>query len=114
MARDDDLEDDRRPLGDEHLVAQILGARLEVRHRAGSTLSTIESELVVISGTALGVLQTVWQEKESTIEGDGLDLLAPELVGDHDHRKAEVLLGLAHLRQQVLADRLQFRSAEGL
>ena len=102
VAADDDLEDDGRALGDEHLVAEVLGLDLEVGHGAGAALLAVEAELVVVGGAALGVLEAVRQQQQAPLEIDGLDLLAPELVGEADHREAEILLAEAHAFQQVL------------
>src|ERR1700727_2552019 len=112
MTTDDDLQDDGRPLGDEHLVAEILGAGLEVGDGAGAALAAVQSEFVIIGWTTLSVLEAVRQQQESAVEWDGLDLLAPELVGDADHGEAEGFLGLTHLTEEVLAEFLQGRTGE--
>ena len=96
VAADDDLEDDRRAFGDQHLVAEVLGLDLEVGDGAGAALPAIEAELVVVGGAALGVLEAVRQQQQPALEIDGLHLLAPELVGEADHREAEILLAQAH------------------
>ena len=67
--RDDDLEDDRRALGDEHLVAEFLGLGLEVGDGAGAALLAVEAELVVVGRAALGVLEAVRQQQEPAVEG---------------------------------------------
>ena len=41
------------------------------------------------------------QQQQPAVEGDGLDLLAPELVGDADHREAEILLAEAQLAEKI-------------
>jgi hypothetical protein len=107
VAADDDLEDDWRPLGDEHLVAELLGLDLEVGDGAGAALLAVEAELVVVGGAALGVLEAVRQQQQAALEADGRHLLAPEFVAQGDHGEAEVLRAEAHLPEQVLAHLLQ-------
>ena len=75
--------------------------RLEVGDGAGAALLAIEAELVVVGRAALGVLEAVRQQQQPAVEGDGLDLFAPELVGDADHREAEILLAEARCRGAV-------------
>ena len=101
VAADDDLQDDRRAFGDQHLVAQLLGLALEVGDGAGAALPAVEAELVVVGRAALGVLQAVRQQQQPALERDGRHLLAPELVGDADHREAEILLAQAQLPQRA-------------
>ncbi len=88
--------------------------RLEVGDGAGAALAAIEAELVVIGGAALGVLEAVRQQQQTALEIDGLDLFAPELVGDADHREAEILLAESQCAQQFFAHLLQVGLVSGL
>ena len=47
------------------------------------------------------------QQQQPALEVDGLDLVAPELVGQRHHREAEVLLAQAQVAQQLLGGGLQ-------
>src|SRR5215831_8200233 len=107
MAADDDLEDDGGALGDEHLVTELLGLRLEVGDGAGAALLAVQAELVVVGGAALRVLEAVRQQQQPALEVHGLDLLAPELVSQRDHGEAEELLAEFHLPQERLGRLLQ-------
>ena len=100
MAADDDLEDDRRAFGDEHLVAQVLGLGLEVGDGAGPALAAIEAELVVVGGAALGVLEAVRQQQQAALEVDGLTCSRQNSLVEAHHREAEVLLAQVHGAQQ--------------
>ena len=112
------------PSRDEHLVAEFLGLGAEVADLAGPALLAVEAELVVVGRAALRVLQAVRQKHEPAVERNRRDLLAPELVGQHHHREAEVLLAEAerlqnafrHLPGRFLRQRLRLveRLAERL
>jgi hypothetical protein len=88
--------------------------------KSATEQAAVEAELVVVGGAALGVLEAVRQQQQAALEIHGLELLAPELVGDADHREAEVLLGQAHAVQEVLGHlpedrpRQQFGAVERL
>ena len=104
------------PSRHQHLVAELLGLRAEVADLAGAALLAVEAELVVVGGAAFGVLQAVRQEHQPAVERNRRDLLAPELVREHDHREAEELLAEAerfqnlrrHLARRFLRERLRF------
>ncbi len=100
MAADDDFQDDRCPLGDKNLVAQLLRLHLEIGHRASPALFTIQAKLIVVGGAAFRVLETVRQQQESPRKGDALHLFAPELVADGDHRETEILIAQGETLQQ--------------
>src|SRR5207249_1848479 len=81
VSADDDLQDDGGALGDEDLVAEVLGAGLEVGDGAGAALAAVEAELVVVGGAALGVREAVGQQQQPAPAGGGLDLGASGLAG---------------------------------
>src|SRR5579875_2076253 len=107
MAADDDFEDDRRPLGNQHFVAEVLGPGLEIGDGARPALAAIQTQFVIIGGAPLGVLEAMRQQQQTPFEIDGLDLFSPELIGDTYHCEAEVLLAQLHAAQQVFAFFLQ-------
>src|SRR5262249_8206314 len=107
VAADDDLQDDGRPFRDEYLVTQLLGLDLEVGDGAGAALLAVQAELIVVGGTALGILEAVRQQQQAPGEWDGLHLLAPELVADRHHGEAEVLLAQPESREQLAGHRPQ-------
>ena len=114
VAADDDFQNDRRPLGNQHLVSEFLGRHLEVGHRTGAALLAIETEFVVIGRAAFGVFQTMRQEQQPAFEIDGGNLFPPKFVGQRDHREAKIGLGHVQPAQQFLTHRLQDRFGQRL
>src|SRR5262249_40283752 len=69
---------------------------------------------VVIGGAPFRVLEAVGQEQKTTLEIDGLHLLAPELIGKGNHREAEVLLAQAEVPEEFFGHLLEALAREGL
>src|SRR5262245_7266640 len=114
MSGDDDLKDDRCAFADENLVAEFLGADLEVGDRALSTLLAIESELIVVRWASLGIFQAMRQEQQSAIERYSRDLLTPELIHARDERDAKVLLAKPLFTEKVIGKLLRLDPCQGL
>ena len=104
VAADDDLQHNRRAFRHQHLVAEFLGAPFEVGDGTGAALLAIEAKLVVVGRTPLGVFEAVRQQQQTAVERHGLNLLAPDFIGDAHHREAEILLTQPHLPQQFLGE----------
>ena len=109
---DNNLQNNRRPFGHEHLVAQLFGSHFIVGNRTGATTFAVEPKLSVLGRAALSVLQTVRQQQHAAIEGDREKLLLPEEVADHHHREPEKLFGQSQLIQQSSSVVFQFVASE--
>jgi len=79
---------------------------------AGAAFLAVQSELIVVGGAAFGMFEAVRQEEQPPLEIDGLDLLAPKLIGNGDHGEAEVAFGQFHAPEQFLPHLLKARPGQ--
>ena len=93
ITADDDLEDDRRTLGDEHAVTHLLGEATKISNAARSARFAIEAELVVFGGATFRMFEAMRHQKQTPVRRHGRDLFFPERRRDDHHHPTEERLG---------------------